>query len=110
MSEYSIEHTLTFNTAKRILRFISPDFRVIARDDLKPGSSNLDLRFKTLEVPEGDPLTAAGIIVFYAGILSFRRDPRFKSVFGSIPKNAKDEDVISQVAEEHARQTCLRVG
>lgn len=102
MSDYSIEHSLVFNTAKRILRFIAPDFRVIAREDMSGNESRLDLRTKILEVPEGQAFRAAGMIIFSAGLLSLKQEDKFPSVFGSIPRIVSDEEVIKAVAREHA--------
>lgn len=103
MSEYSIEHSLTFNTAKRILKFISPDFRVIATDNLGGSDSSLDLVRRTLEVPEGDVFMAAGIIVFNAGILQLENDENFNFVFGKIPRNALDEDLVEEAVNQHVQ-------
>lgn len=101
MSGYSIEHSLVFNTAKRILRFIAPDFRVIARDDINETDCRLDLISKTLEVPEGQPFRAAGMIVFNAGLLRLRSEGDFPTVFGEIPSLIDETRVAEIVAQEH---------
>ena len=103
MSGYSIEHSLVFNTAKRIFRFIAPDFRVIAREDLKETDCKLDLTTRTLEVPEGQAFRAAGMIVFNAGILRLRGEEEYGSVFGKIPSLMDEVRVAEIVAEEHAK-------
>jgi hypothetical protein len=69
MSDHSIEHTLVFNTARRLLRFVAPDYRAVATELLTDNQSLLDLRKRTIEVPEGDAYKAAGMIVFSAGLL-----------------------------------------
>lgn len=102
MSGHSIEHSLVFNTAKRVLRFVAPEFRVIARSDIPGNVSRLDLRLKILEVPEGQAFRAAGMIVFNAGLLRLKDDPRFKSVFGRIDASLPDAKVIEKTAREHA--------
>lgn len=101
MSGYSIEHSLVFNTAKRILRFVAPDFRVIARDDIEENESRLDLTTKTLEVPEGQLFKAAGMIIFNAGLLRLRFEEDFQSVFGKIPSLIDEKRVAEIVAQEH---------
>lgn len=103
MSEYSIEHNLIFNTAKRILRFVAPDFRVIARDDIVGIESKLDLGNKTIEVPEGHPFMAAGMIIFNAGLLNLRsEESNFSTVFGKIPSSLDDDQLVELAAREHA--------
>lgn len=102
MSDYSIEHSLVFNTAKRILRFIAPDFRIIARDDILQGQSKLDLNLKTIEVPEGQAFEAAGMVIFYAGVLRLRVEDKYPSVFGKIPNLFDHIRIIEIVAREHA--------
>lgn len=102
MSDYSIEHSLVFNTAKRILKFVAPDFRVIARDDILDSGSSLDLRLKILEVPEGLPFRAVGIVIFNAGLLRLKNDERFSSVFGKIPAFMTDKEAIQHTAKQHA--------
>jgi hypothetical protein len=105
MSDHSIEHTLTFNTARRILKFVAPDFRALATRDLDKLASVLDLRRKTVEVPEGFAARAAGIVVFYAGLLRLRNDPGFWAVFppwGEVEKEATDKEVLGEVVKQHA--------
>lgn len=102
MSNYSIEHSLIFNTAKRIFRFIAPDFRVIAREDIGGNECRLDLSTKILEVPEGQAFRAAGIIIFNAGLLKLRFDDKYPSVFGNIPNLPDDNQIVKTVAKEHA--------
>lgn len=102
MSGYSIEHSLVFNTAKRILKFIAPEIRVIARDDMSGNESRLNLKTKMLEVPEGQPFRAAGMIIFNAGLMALRSEDRFPTVFGKIPRMLSDQEVVALVAKEHA--------
>lgn len=103
MSDHSIEHSLVFNTAKRVLKFVAPSFRVIARDDITDSSSSLDLRLKILEVPEGQAFRAAGIIIFNAGLLRLKDDEDFSPVFGKISASMTDKEAIEHTARQHAK-------
>jgi hypothetical protein len=107
MSDHSIEHTLTFNTARRILKFVAPDFRALATRDLDRMASVLDLDRRTIEVPEGFAARAAGIVVFYAGLLRLRGDSRFYLVFppypGDLGWSTDDQDNVLMVSRQHAQ-------
>ena len=103
-SEHSIEHSLTFNTAKRVLRFVDPTLKVVASRDLSGSDSLLDLKLNMLYVPESQPLRAAGMILFYAGLMNLKFT-KFKmtSVFGHINKGLDELDLIDLCSSEHAK-------
>jgi hypothetical protein len=102
LSDHSVEHSLIFNTARRILKFVAPDFRAIATEELQPSESILDLQKRTVEVPEGDPYVAAGMIIFAASTLRLRNNNP-SIFFGDILeiKHLSDDNAVLAAAHAH---------
>lgn len=103
MGEHSIEHNLNFNTAKRILKFVDPSMNVVATRELTSNQSELNLMLNQIRVPEGQPMRAVGMIIFYAGIMRLRNtEVGLTSVFGHINRALLEKDLIELCAKEHA--------
>jgi hypothetical protein len=92
---------MVFNAARRILKFVAPEFRAIATPMLEGTSFVIDLRLNTVEVPERAATRAAGMLVFAAGILRLRGQDCYKTVFAEIPRDLSDESVVKLCAAQH---------
>lgn len=90
---HSVEHTAHFHMARRIAREIAPGFRVLSTPQLSEGQVVLDLRHRTIEIPEGiSPLEAVGAILFQVGHVRLRGRPDLQEHFGNA--DIKDEEVL----------------
>jgi hypothetical protein len=103
VGEHSIEHNLNFNTAKRVLRFVDPVMNVVATRELTSNQSVLDLTLNVLRVPEGQPMRAVGMVLFYSGIMRLRNTQwGLTSVFGHINRALLESDLVELCAKEHS--------
>ena len=101
---YSVEHSSNFHTARRIVKIVAPDFRVFATEDLSPGQSVLDLKKKTIEVPDfqNENQTVA-LILFQSGHLRLKDVDYagFKEHFGEI-LDIGDARLLARLARQGA--------
>jgi len=101
---YSVEHSSNFHTARRIVKIVAPDFRVFATEDLSPGHSVLDLKKKTIEVPDfQNEIHTVALILFQAGHLRLRNldHAGFKEHFGEI-LDIGDARLLARLARQGA--------
>ncbi len=80
----SIEQTNDFHIVKRMVRTISPEYRVLASPRIPAGSCVMDAIQKTIELGESQDIPEAiAVLLFQVGHLRMSKDPRYAMFYGS---------------------------
>lgn len=98
----SLEHSTKFHMVRRIGKIISPDFRMLARNDFARQESCLDITRKTIEVSEkATPFDAVGTVLFHLGHLRLRDQKRFAEHFGDF-KASNENELVKRLSRQGA--------
>ena len=104
----SLEHNTQFHFVKRIVKIVSPEYRVFSSVDIEHNNCLLDIKRKTIEIGEGTDITIAiGAILFQVGHLKLIKDKRFSEHFGLFETRDSSLKYETFLIEKLARQGAL---
>lgn len=98
----SIEQHQEFHVARRILRSLAPEYRLLATENLKSGDYLLDSRLKTIEIAEKtEIIEAIAKLLFLMGHVSLEKEPVFAPLFGKniSEYKGKENELITALVE-----------
>jgi len=109
----SIEQHQDFHVARRVLRALAPEYRLLATPGIAAGHFAMDQTRKTLEVAEGTPVNeAVAKLLFLMGHIVLVDHATFAPLYGKGLERykGKEDELISALAElgEQADVTASR--